>query len=121
MPQTFIAEPTTAMRRDFLAAWKKSSGSARIPVPPAAAQGYDSLLLLAAAIRQAGSTDGDRIHEALEDLHDKVEGVIMTYRRPFSKNSHEAITAADDIFMGEVRDGQVVFAYEEDRLRATGR
>ena len=121
MPQTFIAEPTTAMRRDFLAAWKKSSGSARIPVPPAAAQGYDSLLLLAAAIRQAGSTDGDRIREALEDLHDKVEGVIMTYRRPFSKNSHEAITAADDIFMGEVRDGQVVFAYEEDRLRATGR
>lgn len=120
MPQTFIAEPTSTRRRDFLDAWKKSSGSARIPVPPAAAQGYDSVLLLAAAIRQAGSTDGDRIREALEDLRVKVDGVIMTYHRPFSKDSHEAITDASDIFIGEVRDGQVVFAYDEDRRRAIG-
>ncbi len=118
MPQTFIAEPTSARRRDFLDAWKKSSGSARIPVPPAAAQGYDSVLLLAAAIRQAGSTDGDRIREALEGLRVKVDGVIMTYDRPFSKDNHEAITDAGDIFIGEVRDGQVVFAYDEDRRRA---
>ena len=121
MPQTFIAEPTSAKRRDFLDAWKKSSGSARIPVPPAAAQGYDSLLLLAAAIRQAGSTDGDRIREALEDLREPVEGVIMTYRRPFSKGNHEAITDASKIFMGEVRGGEVVFAYPGDRHRATAR
>jgi branched-chain amino acid transport system substrate-binding protein len=121
MPQTFIAEPTTAKRRAFLDAWKKSSGSARIPVPPAAAQAYDALLLLAAAVTQAGNTDGDRIREALEDLHKKVEGVIMTYHRPFSKDNHEAITDAHDIFMGEVRDGQVVFAYEEDRRRASGK
>lgn len=120
MPQTFIAEPTSTRRREFLDAWKKASGSARIPVPPAAAQGYDSLLLLAAAIRQAGSTDGDRIREALEDLRVKVDGVIMTYDRPFSKDNHEAITDATDIFMGEVRDGQVVFAYDEDRRRAIG-
>ncbi len=118
MPQTFIAEPTSARRRDFLDAWKKSSGSARIPVPPAAAQGYDSVLLLAAAMRQAGSTDGDRIREALEDLRVNVDGVIMTYDRPFSKDNHEAITDAGDIFIGEVRDGQVVFAYDEDRRRA---
>lgn len=120
MPQTFIAEPTSTGRRDFLDAWKKSSGSARIPVPPAAAQGYDSVLLLAAAIRQAGSTDGDRIREALEDLRVKVDGVIMTYDRPFSKDNHEAITDASDIFIGEVRNGQVVFAYDSDRRRAIG-
>lgn len=120
MPQTFIAEATTPKRRSFLEAWKKSSGSVRIPVPPAAAQGYDSLLLLAAAIRQAGSTDGDRIREALENLQAPVEGVIMTYRRPFSKGNHEAITDAGDIYIGEVRDGRVVFAYEKDRRRASG-
>lgn len=120
MPQTFIAEPTTPKRRAFLDAWKKTSGSARLPVPPAAAQGYDSLLLLAAAIRQAGSTDGDRIREALEDLHAPVEGVVMTYRQPFSKGNHEAITDAGDIYIGEVRDGRVVFAHEEDRRRASG-
>ena len=39
--------------------WRGSAtGSVRIPVPPAAAQGYDSMQLLAAAIRQAGSPDG---------------------------------------------------------------
>ena len=121
MPQTFIAETTTERSRAFLDAWKKTNGTTRIPVPPAAAQGYDSLLLLVAAIRQAGSTEGDRIREALEDLRDKVEGVIMTYRRPYSKDNHESITGVHDIFMGEVRNGQVVFAYDEDRRRAAAR
>ena len=118
MPQAFIPEPTTPKRQAFLAAWRMQTGSARIPVPPAAAQGYDSLLLLAAAIRQARSTDGDRIREALEDLREPVEGVIMTYRHPFSRENHETITSAHDIYMGEVRSGTVVFAYDNDRLRA---
>jgi branched-chain amino acid transport system substrate-binding protein len=119
MPQTFIQEPTTPKRVAFLAAWKEKTGTERIPVPPAAAQGYDSMLLLAAAIEQAGSTDGDRIREALEDLRTRVEGVIMTYDRPFSRTSHETITDTRDISMGEVRNGQVVFAREEDRQRAS--
>ncbi len=118
MPQTFIPEPTTERRQAFLEAWRVQTGSPRIPVPPAAAQGYDSMLLLAAAIRQARSTDGDRIREALEDLRETVEGVVMTYRRPFTREEHETITSAHDIFMGEVRNGRVVFAYDHDRLRA---
>jgi branched-chain amino acid transport system substrate-binding protein len=121
MPQTFIPEPTTPRRAAFLQAWQARTGSARIPVPPAAAQGYDSLLLLAAAIEQAGSTDGDRIREALEDLHVKIDGVVMVYDRPFSRDNHEAITSTDDIFMGEVRNGRIVFAYEADRRRAAAR
>jgi len=119
MPQTFIPEATTARRKTFLDAWKKATGSPRIPVPPAAAQGYDSLLLLAAAIRQAGSTEGDRIREALENLDEKIDGVVMTYQRPFTRERHETITSVHDIFMGEVRNGQVVFAYDEDRRRAS--
>lgn len=120
MPQTFIQDATTPRRKAFLDAWKAATGSVRIPVPPAAAQGYDSMLILAAAIRQAGSTDGDRIREALENLQEKVEGVIMTYNRPFSKERHETITSVHDIFMGEVQNGRVVFAYEDDRRRASG-
>ncbi|THF65802.1 amino acid ABC transporter substrate-binding protein [Pseudothauera nasutitermitis] len=119
MPQTFIQEPTTPRRAAFLAAWREKTGSERIPVPPAAAQGYDSMLLLAAAIAQAGSTDGDRIREALEDLRGTVEGVVMTYERPFSKTRHETIVRPADIYLGEVRGGHVVFAYEQDRQRAT--
>lgn len=121
MPQTFIPEPTTPRRAAFLQAWRARTGGDRIPVPPAAAQGYDSLLLLAAAIEQARSTDGDRIREALEDLHVRIDGVVMVYDRPFSRDNHETITSTDDIFMGEVRNGRIVFAYEADRRRAAAR
>lgn len=119
MPQTFIQDPTTPKRRAFIDAWRRTTGTERIPVPPAAAQGYDSMLLLAAAIRQADSTDGERIRDALETLRTRVEGVIMTYDGPFSRSNHETITAPRQLYMGEVRGGQVVFAYDEDRLRAT--
>mgnify|MGYP000656686416 CR=1 FL=1 len=119
MPQTFIAEPTSERRRAFLDSWTLHTGNPRIPVPPAAAQGYDSLLLLVAAIRQAEDTDGDRIREALEALDETVEGVVMTYRRPFSRENHESITRDHEIFMGEIRGGRVVFAYESDRQRAS--
>ena len=121
MPQTFIAEPTTPTRAAFLDAWQARTGNTRIPVPPAAAQGYDSMLILAAAIEQAGSTDGDRIREALETLEATIEGVVMTYHRPFSRTNRESITRTDDIFMGEIRNGRIVFANHADRTRAARR
>lgn len=110
MPQTFILGDSSPRRRAFIEAYRKAYGVERIPVPPAAAQGYDSALLLAAAIRQAGSTDGDRIREALENLQDRVDGVVMTYDRPFTHADHEAIKNTHMIAMGEVRDGRVGLA-----------
>ena len=52
MPQTFIQEGNTPRRKAFIDKYRKSFGVERIPVAPAAAQGYDSMLLLAAAIRR---------------------------------------------------------------------
>ncbi len=52
-----------------------------------------SVYLLAAAIKQAGSTDGRKIREALENLNDKVEGVVTIYDKPIPPTDHEAITA----------------------------
>jgi branched-chain amino acid transport system substrate-binding protein len=116
MPLTFIDEGTSLKRRQFIDAFLKATGSTRIPVPSAAAQGYDALLLLAAAIRQAGSTDGPRIKAALENLKEKVEGVVQIYDRPFSPGDHEAIDRLDVPVMGEVRGGRVIHAYST-RLR----
>ncbi len=116
MPLTFIDEGTSLKRRQFIDAYLKATGSTRIPVPSAAAQGYDALLLLAAAIRQAGSTDGPRIKAALESLKEKVEGVVQIYDRPFSPGDHEAIDRLDVPVMGEVRGGRVIHAYST-RLR----
>ena len=120
MPQTFIQEPTTPKRKAFIDAYLKSfkPKNNRIDSPVSAAQGYDSIYLLAAAIKQAGSTDGQKIKEALEDLKTPVDGVVTTYNKPFSKGDHDAITANIPVF-GEVKGQRVVYAYPDDQQKAS--
>lgn len=116
MPQTFIQEPNTPKRKAFIAAYLKAYNppNGRIPSPVSAAQGYDSMYILAAAIKQAGNTDGVKIREALENLKEKIDGVVTTYNRPYTHDDHEAITI-NMVVMGEVKDGHVVYAYESDK------
>jgi branched-chain amino acid transport system substrate-binding protein len=120
MPQTFIQEPTTPKRQSFIINYLKTFNpkNARIDSPVSAAQGYDSVYLLAAAIKQAGSTDGPKVKAALEDLKTPVDGVVTTYNKPFSKTDHEAITANIPVF-GEVKGQRVVYAYEADFKKAS--
>src|SRR6201747_1363750 len=116
MPQTFIQEPTTPKRQSFIVSYLKTYNpkNSRIESPVSAAQGYDSVYLLAAAIKQAGSTDGPKIKAALESLNTKVEGVVMVYDKPFTRDDHEAISSNIPV-VGEVKGGRVVFAYEADK------
>ncbi len=120
MPQTFIQEPTTPKRQSFIVNYLKTFNpkNSRIDSPVSAAQGYDSVYLLAAAIQQAGSTDGPKIKAALEDLRAPVEGVVTTYIRPFTAKDHEAITANIPVF-GEVKGQRVVYAYPDDLKKAS--
>jgi branched-chain amino acid transport system substrate-binding protein len=119
MPQTFIQEPTTPKRKVFIENFLKTfkPKNNRMDSPVSAAQGYDSIYLLAAAIKQAGSTDGPKVKAALEDLKAPVEGVVTTYNKPFTKTDHDAITANMPVF-GEVKNGRVVFANAEDQKSA---
>jgi branched-chain amino acid transport system substrate-binding protein len=86
-----------------LAALKKKypaiKGPEDIFAPVGTANAYDAMNLLAMAIAQAGSTDGDKIREALENLNGKFEGLIKTYEKPFSKTEHDALGAADYIMV----------------------
>ncbi|HEX5486518.1 MAG TPA: ABC transporter substrate-binding protein [Limnobacter sp.] len=119
MPQTFIQDSNnTPKRKAFVAAYLKEfkPKDGRIDSPVSAAQAYDSIYLLKAAIEQAKSTDGPKIREALEDLKTPVEGVVMTYNHPYTKDDHEAITANVPV-MGEVKGGRVVFANPADKTR----
>jgi branched-chain amino acid transport system substrate-binding protein len=111
MPQTFIQDANTPKRKAFIDAYVKAYKPAgeRMPSAVSAAQGYDSIFLLAAAIKQAGSTDGPKVAAALENLHEKVDGVVTTYNKPYTKANHEAITLENTVF-GEVKDGKVVLA-----------
>jgi branched-chain amino acid transport system substrate-binding protein len=120
MPQTFIQEPTTPKRQSFIISYLKTFNpkNNRMDSPVSAAQGYDSVYLLAAAIKQAGSTDGPKIKAALEDLKSPVEGVVTTYNKPFTKTDHEAITANIPVF-GEVKGNRVVYAYPDDFKKAS--
>ncbi|MDO8774314.1 MAG: ABC transporter substrate-binding protein [Burkholderiaceae bacterium] len=114
MPQTFIQEANTPKRTSFIAAYQKAYKVDRIPSPVSAAQGYDSVYLLAAAMTQAKSTEGPKILAALENLQAPIEGVVTTYNKPFSKADHEAITQNMAV-IGKVQDGRVLYAYDEDK------
>ncbi|MFI5296252.1 MAG: ABC transporter substrate-binding protein [Thermodesulfovibrionales bacterium] len=122
MPQTFIEEPITPQAKKFINAYHKAYNVSRIPSPVSAAQGYDAVLIFAAAVKQARSTDTHKIKEALEDLKDPVPGVIATWQKPFSKwdpaneDTHEAFRRAQ-VVMGMVKDGHVVFGNDADRQK----
>ena len=119
MPQTFIQDGSTEKRKAFIAAYLKDfkPKKDRIDSPVSAAQGYDSIFLLAAAMKQAGTTEGPKVLAALENLNSKVEGVVTVYDKPFSKTDHEAITSNIPL-MGEVKAGRVGYANPEEQKTA---
>jgi branched-chain amino acid transport system substrate-binding protein len=81
-----------------------------------AAHCYDALMITAAAIKQAGATEGPKMREALENLQAPVEGIMKTYTKPFSATEHEALTAAD--YRWTVwKDGRLV-SYTDDVVKA---
>jgi branched-chain amino acid transport system substrate-binding protein len=107
MPQTFIEDGATPRQAAFIRHFHAVTHTERMDSPPSAAQGYDSLILLAAAIREAGTLDGPKIRAALEDLRQPVAGVVQVYRHPFDRVNHEAVAAAN-VAYGIVKDGRVV-------------
>ena len=82
---------------------------------PFAVHGYDATLLVAAAIRQAGTTDGSKMREALEDMKSSVDGVMKVYTKPFSKTDREGLTAEDLVFI-KWRDGKLV-QYSDNTIK----
>lgn len=118
MAVTYIEDEISSLRNAFSLAYRRVNKTDRIPSAVAAAQTYDALRLLYLAIFQAGSTDGDAIRKALEDLKYPTQSTIVTrYDHPFTPTDHEAISL-NMIVMGEVRGGRVVYAYPEDASSA---
>jgi len=115
MPQTFIQLGNTPKRKAFIDAYLKEYNpkNGLIPSAVSAAQGYDSVYILAAAIKQANSTDGPKILAALNDLNAPVEGVITTYLKPYTPGDHEAIKPKN-VVMGVVENGRIEYLNSED-------
>jgi branched-chain amino acid transport system substrate-binding protein len=75
--------------------------------PVGTANAYDAMHLLALGIAQAGSTDGDAIRSALEDLKSPYEGLIKTYTKPFTASNHDGL-GPDDYIMVHYEGDKVV-------------
>ena len=124
MPQTFIEEGGTAEQAVFIRNFHTTYKTNRMDSPPSTAQGHDSLHVLAAAIKQAGTLDGPKIRAALDDLQETINGVVQVYRHPFDPANHEAVSAANVVY-GIVKDGRVVRLTSEQsaavQSRAQGR
>jgi branched-chain amino acid transport system substrate-binding protein len=73
-------------------------GPGDVTPPVGVANAYDAMHLMALAIGKAGSTDGDKIRQALYAI-DTYEGLIKTYQQPFSPENHDALNENDYIMV----------------------
>jgi len=72
-----------------------------------ALHGYDSVLLYAAAVKQANTTEGPAVRQALEELKAPVQGLLKTYEKPFTKTDHEALKSKDLVWI-RWKDGKLM-------------
>jgi branched-chain amino acid transport system substrate-binding protein len=118
MAQTFIAEPSNERRASFLTSYARKYKVNKIPVPMAAAQGYDAVYILVYSLFNIrdGNLSGPAVKSALENKSRTYYGVVATYERPFSLQDKDA-TTQNMLVMGMVKNGAVTFAYPEDAKR----
>ena len=79
---------------------------ALIPSPVGAAQAYDTVHLLVLAIKQAGSTDPQRVRDALERLP-PFAGAVRDYAPAFTPQRHDALGPAQLLFVRMTSDGRL--------------
>lgn len=118
MAQSFIAEPSNERRASFLTGYARKYKVKKIPVPMAAAQGYDAVYVLIYSLFgiRDGKLSGPAVKAALESRNRTYYGVTATYVQPFSKQDKDA-TTQNMLVMGMVKNGAVTFAYPEDAKR----
>jgi branched-chain amino acid transport system substrate-binding protein len=94
--------PQNEVGQRFIAALKAKYSDIKGPediIPPVGyANAYDAMHLVALAIEKAGSTDGDEIRQALEDLG-SYQGLIKNYERPFTPENHDALNYDDYVMV----------------------
>lgn len=72
----------------------KITDPTQIPFPSFLGNSYDATHMIALAVKQAGTTDGEKLHGALESLR-TYDGLLKTYNNPFSPDHHEALEPKD--------------------------
>lgn len=105
---SFFAKPTMISQKvmDELGKRYGVKSPADVIAPVGTANAYDAMRLLARAIENAKSTNGEAVRQALENL-DNYDGLIKNYKTPFSSAAHEAL-APEDYIMVHYEGGKIV-------------
>lgn len=109
---SFFKAPHDARERfaSFLRQFRQVDSLENLEAPVGIGHAYDLTHILAMAIDRAGSTDRAAIRDALEQVG-PYSGLTGTYQRPFTPDSHDAMTA-DHVFMARYREDGVIVPVE---------
>jgi branched-chain amino acid transport system substrate-binding protein len=88
----------TKLIEGMKAAYPDVKGPGDILPPVGVANAYDAMHLTALAIAKAGSVEGAKIREGFYAI-DTYDGLIKTYKKPFSPEQHDALTENDYIMV----------------------
>lgn len=95
---SFLSPKVPERAEGFLQAYFDRFSDVRSPAeirsPVGTAHAYDLVHLLAMAIERAGSIERPAVRDALERLP-RYQGLVKDYRRPFTPERHDALTAED--------------------------
>jgi branched-chain amino acid transport system substrate-binding protein len=72
-------------------------GPADVTPAVGVANAYDTILVIARAIEKAGKTDGTAVRDGFYAI-DRIDGLIKTYDKPFTKANHDALSESDYIW-----------------------
>lgn len=111
--RTMVTPNTPAQKKLYERTVSKLAAPSSFPF---VVHGYDAVLLIAEAIKEAGGTDGPKMKEALENLKSPVNGVMKTYEKPFSKTDHEGLKAGDLSFVKW--NGDQLIKYTDDIIKS---
>ncbi|MGO4306227.1 ABC transporter substrate-binding protein [Cupriavidus sp. RAF12] len=88
---------STRVIGDLKARYSDVKGPDDITPAVGVANAYDATQLAALAIAKAGSTRGDAIREGFYKI-DRYEGLIKTYVKPFTPETHDALSENDYVW-----------------------
>jgi branched-chain amino acid transport system substrate-binding protein len=114
MAQTIIQDFTNERKTSFISRYIPFSKEKKIGSLMAAAQSYDAVnLMLRAVFQTRGDVSGPALKNALENLQQSHQGVVTTYKKPYSIQDHESFSAKM-IWLGVWRKGNIEFFYPDE-------
>ena len=85
-----------ALLKRYLEKYKDTKDAVDVAIPSFLGNSYDATHMIALAIKKGGSTEGPKMHAALETLG-TYDGLLKKYVNPFSPERHEALSPDDYI------------------------